>query len=194
MRLTILLLVLFVFAGCSDPKKEAVREQIETFGNTRTNMNVKFLEFEKIGEFSGKDSAQLFWRSNYMSGEFNPEDDYFIKDLKEKEDEFERLTKQLDSIVLKARADSIANEKNPLGNAYYDYMNSLSERSATRIKLVYARGDLNESQRNVEDFERFSKNLDSVYYDIYHVKYKIESSTTVDTVVFFHNTDMLADL
>lgn len=182
-----ILMFLIVLSCVNDPKVEAISNYVQTIENTKTDFGFKKLEFDKIGEFRGTDSARIVHESRWTD-EFNPDSNLFeyfeisnkemYEDAKAWLDELDSMIENEDNLDIKIR---LLDSKQSAINDKYD-----SQKQWIRYS------ELNNQYKEYQDIG------DSVLYELYRCKYKIRNpfldavQEVVDTFYFYPGTDKVA--
>lgn len=181
------LTTLILFACAEDPKITAISDHVQTYENTKTDLGFDLLEFEKIGEFRGIDSAKIIHEDKW-SDSFDADSnlfEYFEVKTKEMYDDALSYDKELDSMI---DAEKDLSLQSILFQEKGRMIDTKFERQSDWIKWSY----LN------KEYKKYMTIGDSVMYDLYRAKYKIRNpflnavQEINDTFYFYPNTDRIA--
>src|SRR5690606_24211024 len=84
-----------------DPKVKAISDYVQTIGDAKTDLGFDVLEFEKVGDLKGIDSARIIHEDQWKD-EFNPDSNLFEQfDLSYKQmyDDAVEYDEELDSMI-----------------------------------------------------------------------------------------------
>lgn len=184
---TLCTLMLFLVSCSDDPKVVAISDYVQTFENTKTDLGFDMLEFQKIGELKGVDSARIIHESRWKDP-FNPDSNLFEQfDISHKEmyDDAVKYDRELDSMIDEEKDLSLQiillEQKQASIDRKYESQSEWIKWSAINNK-----------------YKKYQSIGDSVMYDLYRIKYKIRNpfldavQEVVDTFYFYPGTDNIA--
>lgn len=189
MRFSIFLFVVtIIVTSCAeDPKVIAISDYVQTFENTKTDLGFDMLEFQKIGELKGVDSARIIHESRWKDP-FNPDSNLF--------EQFDLSHKEMydDAVNYDRELDSMIDEEKDLSLQII-----LLEQKQASIDRKYERQSEWIKWSGINNkYKKYQAIGDSVMYDLYRIKYRIRNpfldavQEVVDTFYFYPGTHNIA--